>query len=190
MMEKYNLIPKILLKRIADGDHAAFRSFYDVVYPAVYQFARCFLTDGEDCKEVVSEVFYAIWKHKETLAEVENLKSWLFIVCRNEAYHFLKQKERYSFVSIDDMPVELQIDTADADFMDEEMLEIYRNAVKTLPERCKLIFMMVKEEHLKYKEIAEILSIAEGTVAQQMNIAIHKITNIVRQQYAESKHKI
>jgi RNA polymerase sigma-70 factor (ECF subfamily) len=188
-LEKYNLITKALLKQVADGDHAAFRSFYDTVYPAAYQFVRCFVTDSEDCKEVVSDVFYAIWKHKNTLAEVENLKSWLFIVCRNEAYHFLKQKERYGFVSIDDMPVELQIDTADAEFMDEEMLEIYRNAVKMLPERCKLIFLMAKEEQLKYREIAEILSITEGTVAQQMNIAIRKITNTVRQQYAESRYK-
>jgi RNA polymerase sigma-70 factor (ECF subfamily) len=189
-METHNWIPKTLLKRVADGDHAAFRSFYDVAYPAVYQFARCFLTDGEDCKEVVSEVFYAIWKHRDTLTAIDNLKSWLFIVCRNEAYHYLRQKEKYSYVSIDDMPVELHIDTTDAEFMDEEMLAIYHNAVKTLPERCKLIFLMVKEEQLKYKEIAVRLSIAEGTVAQQMNIAIRKITNIVRQQYAEARHKM
>jgi RNA polymerase sigma-70 factor (ECF subfamily) len=188
-MKKYNLLPKALLKKVADGDHNAFRAFYEIIYPIVYQFVRCFLSDKEDCREVVSEIFYVIWKYKENLMTVDNIKSWLFIVCRNEAYHFLKQKEKYSFVSIDDMPVELQIDVTDVGFIDDEMHIIYQNAVNELPERCKLIFLMAKEEHLKYREIAEILSITEGTVAQQMNNAIRKITGIVKRQYAESNHK-
>jgi RNA polymerase sigma-70 factor (ECF subfamily) len=188
-MEKYSLIPDQLLKKTAEGDHVAFRAFYDIVYPVAYQFVRCFLPDREDCREVVSEVFYVIWKHRESLVAVENIKSWLFIVCRNEVYHFLKQKEKYNFVSIDDMPVELQIDAPDAEFIDSEMLAIYRKAIEALPARCKLIFLMAKEEQMKYREIAEVLSITEGTVAQQMNNAIRKITEIVKRQYAESDRK-
>ncbi|MDR0756301.1 MAG: sigma-70 family RNA polymerase sigma factor [Tannerella sp.] len=188
-MEKYSLIPQQLLKKTAEGDHVAFRAFYDIVYPVAYRFVRCFLSESEDCREVISEVFYVIWKHRESLVAVENIKSWLFIVCRNEVYHYLKQKEKYRFVSIDDMPVELQTDAADVEFIDDEMLAVYRNAVETLPERCKLIFLMAKEEQMKYREIAEVLSITEGTVAQQMNNAIRKITETVKRQYAESSRK-
>jgi RNA polymerase sigma-70 factor (ECF subfamily) len=192
-IEKYSLIPETLLKRVTDGDHIAFGMFYEIIYPVVYRFVRCFLSGRsarEDCKEVVSEVFYVIWKQRKILLSLNNIKAWLFIVCRNEVFHFLKQKEKYSFISIDDMPVELQIDATDTGFVDEEMLLIYRNAVNGLPERCKLIFLMAKEEHLKYREIAEILSITEGTVAQQMNNAIRKITDIVKRHYAEANHKM
>jgi RNA polymerase sigma-70 factor (ECF subfamily) len=191
--EKHNLIPETLLKKVTGGDHVAFGMFYEIVYPVVYQFVRCFLSGSsarEDCREVVAEIFYIIWKQRETLSSLNNFKAWLFIVCRNEAFHFLKQKEKYRFVSIDDMPVELQIDATDAGLVDEEMLVIYRNAVNGLPERCKLIFLMAKEEHMKYREIAEILSITEGTVAQQMNSAIRKIADTVKRQYAESGCKM
>jgi RNA polymerase sigma-70 factor (ECF subfamily) len=188
-MEKYSLIPEILLKKVAGSDHAAFRAFYDIVYPVVYKFVRCFLSTSEDCREVVSEIFYVIWKHRESLVSIVNIKSWLFIISRNEAYHFLKEKEKHSYMSIDDMPVELQIDATDVDFIDEEMLAVYRRAIDELPPRCKLIFLMAKEERLKYREIAEILSITEGTVAQQINNAIRKITGIVKRQYAESNRR-
>jgi RNA polymerase sigma-70 factor (ECF subfamily) len=189
-VEKYKLVPEALLKKVSDGDHGAFRAFYEIMYPVVYRFVRCFLPAGEDCKDVVSTVFYIIWKQRETLMTLNNLKSWMFIICRNEVFYFLKQKGKYRFISIDDMLVELQIDTADAGFVDDEMLVIYRNAVNELPERCKLIFLMAKEEHMKYREIADILSITEGTVAQQMNNAMRKIAEIVRRYYAESKHKM
>ncbi|MDR1454986.1 MAG: sigma-70 family RNA polymerase sigma factor [Tannerella sp.] len=189
-VEKHKLIPEALLQSVSNGDHGAFRAFYEIVYPIVYQFVRCFLSVGEDCREVVSEVFYIIWKQRETLMTLNNIKAWMFIICRNEVFHFLKQKKKYNYVSIDDLPVELQIDTTDAWLVDDEMLAVYRNVINELPERCKLIFLMAKEEGMKYREIAETLSITEGTVAQQMNNAMRKITEIVRRHYAESKYKM
>jgi len=174
------MIRRTLLQKIADsGDPAAFRDFYDTVYPIVYQRVNIWLKNPEDCKEATSEVFYTIWKSRETLSTLDNFDSWLFIVCRNEAYRQLKMNEKYRFVSIEDLPVELEIDS-EVEFIDDEMRRIYNDAVNELPQRCKLIFLMAKEEGMKYREIADILSITEGTVAQQMSIAIRKISETVR----------
>jgi len=83
------------------------------------------------------------------------------------------------------MPVELSIQSAtiEGEMIEQEMLDTYRKAVEELPERCKLIFLMVREEKLKHKEIAQILGITEGTIEQQMNIAIKKILAVVRKHY-------
>lgn len=174
-----------LLERVAAGDRNAFRVFYDIVYPKVYQFVHYFLPNKADCEEVVSEVFYIFWERRQSLIDIRELKAWLYIVCRNEAFHYLKQKEKYTNILIDDMPVELLIDkkNIEGDIIEDEMLQVYNNAVTKLPERCKLIFLMIREEHLKYKEVAQILSITEGTVEQQMNIAIRKIVAIVEIHY-------
>jgi len=177
------LIPETLLDDLIAGRQTAFRLFYDMAYPVVYKYVRLYISDSEDCKDVVSEVFYMIWKNRHNLLSVNNFKSWLFIVSRNEAFHFLKKKEKYRFVSIDDMPIELQIDVSEANFIDAEMLAVYQDAVNALPERCKMIFLLAKEENMKYREIAEICSVTEGTVAQQMNIAIRKITETVKRHY-------
>jgi RNA polymerase sigma-70 factor (ECF subfamily) len=174
-----------LLKEIIAGSRDAFRTFYDIAYPVIYRFAHYFISGKEDCEEVVSEVFYTVWKQRNTLLSIENINAWLYIICRNEAYRYLKQKERYVCISIDEMPVELQVNASEADreMIEEEMFAVYNSAIAELPERCKLIFLMVREDCLKYKEIAEILSITEGTVAQQMNHAIHKIVAVVKKQY-------
>jgi RNA polymerase sigma-70 factor (ECF subfamily) len=184
-MKDPNFIPEALVKQIVSGDQVAFRSFYDRVYPTVYRFIHYFLFNKNDCEDVVSEVFYIIWKQRETLLSIRDIKAWLYIVSRNEVYSFLKQKEKSLHVSIDDIAVELYIDTTaiDGKLIEEDMLKVYNSAIAELPERCKLIFLMVREEHLKYREIAEILSISEGTVEQQMHIAIRKIVEIVKKHY-------
>ena len=60
------------------------------------------------------------------------------------------------------------------------MTGIIENALNQLPQRCKLIFLMLKEENLKYKEVADILGISEKTVQAQQIIAKKKLTEIVR----------
>lgn len=184
-MKETDFISEVLIKHIVAGDREAFRLFYDIAYPIVYRFSRYFLSNKNDCEEVVSEVFYIIWKQRDHLLSIKDLKAWLYIVSRNEAYHYLKQKERYFNISIDDIPIELYVDigTIDGKLIEDEMLKVYNTAVAELPERCKLIYLMVREERLKYKEIAHILSISEGTVEQQMNIAIRKIITVVKKHY-------
>ena len=180
-----NFISEITLKKISLGDHIAFREFYDMTYNTVYRFISYFLQNKEDCEETVSEVYYIIWKQREGLMEIVDFKSWLYVVCRNEAFHCVKQKNKYTNLLIDDIPIELFVDTTSVEGMmiEEEMLKIYDVAIAELPERCKLIFLMVREEGLRHKEIASILSITEGTIEQQMNIAIKKIVAVVRKYY-------
>lgn len=180
-----NFISKNLLRLVMSGDRKGFRSFYDITYPFIYRFTYYFLPNKTDCEEVVSEIYYTIWKQKKQLLTIQDLKAWLYTVSRNEAFHYIKQKKKYAGISIDDLPIELSVhtDSIDEQLIEKEMLHVYNEAISDLPERCKLIFLMVREERLKYKEIAEILSIKEGTIEQQMNIAIRKIITAVRKRY-------
>ncbi|MDR1402073.1 MAG: RNA polymerase sigma-70 factor [Tannerellaceae bacterium] len=181
-MTQSGFIPASIINATASGDRRAFRSFYDMAYPAVYRFVNYFLINKGEANDIVSEVFYIIWKRRESLLRIQDIKAYLYITCRNEVYHHLKQKEKYRNISIDDMGIDLSIEstTIDERLIEEDMLKVYNAAIAQLPERCKLVFLMVREENLKYKEIAKILSITEGTVEQQMNIAIRKIMAVVK----------
>ncbi|MGL4493352.1 MAG: RNA polymerase sigma factor, partial [Tannerellaceae bacterium] len=79
------------------------------------------------------------------------------------------------------MPVSFSLRNEESDdsLVESEMMDVFYKAVDQLPERCKLIFLMVRVDQLKYKEVAEILSISVGTIEQQMNIAIKRVTDSV-----------
>lgn len=66
---------------------------------------------------------------------------------------------------------------------EHEMMQVYRFAVNKLPERCRNVFLMVREQKLSHKEVSEIMGITPGTIEVQMNIAIKKITTVVKAYY-------
>ena len=76
--------------------------------------------------------------------------------------------------------------TPEQEILDNELKKIIELAINSLPEKCRLIFFMVREENMTYKEVAQILSISDRTVHAQMCIAIRKI-GIVIQEYRTGK---
>ncbi len=69
-------------------------------------------------------------------------------------------------------------------------------AVDSLPRQCKIIFNLIKEEGLKYKEVAEILNLSSRTVETQLVRAMKKLDKILApylsssQKHSQSKVKI
>lgn len=57
----------------------------------------------------------------------------------------------------------------------EEVFRQIRQAVNDLPPRCRLIFKLIKEDGLRYKEVAEILHLSIKTVEAQMAIALRRV---------------
>ena len=50
-----------------------------------------------------------------------------------------------------------------------------QKSIDELPPRCKMIFKLVREDGLKYKEVAQILNISVNTIDAQMAIAVKRI---------------
>ena len=56
-----------------------------------------------------------------------------------------------------------------------EMFRRVKEAIGELPPRCQLIFKLIKEDGLKYREVAELLGLSLKTIENQMTIALKKI---------------
>ena len=51
--------------------------------------------------------------------------------------------------------------------------------IQKLPPKCRLIFKLVKEDRLRYNEIARLLNISVKTIDNQMAIALKKISSAI-----------
>ncbi|WP_347394457.1 sigma factor-like helix-turn-helix DNA-binding protein, partial [Parabacteroides leei] len=58
--------------------------------------------------------------------------------------------------------------------------------VESLPEKCREIFILGREERLSYKEIAQVKEISVKTVENQMGIALKKIREYITSRANES----
>ena len=178
---------KNLLSSVSSDGRGAFERFYNLYYDQVFRFAYYCLGEKEACKEVVSDVFSSIWKSKARLKEIDNIDTYLYITVRNEALRHISRSNSVNKIQMDQLysfePEEEA--TPEGMLESQEMRELFNLAIDELPEKCRLIFLMIREEGLSTKEVAKILSIQESTVRVQMKIAVEKLIKRLKSDFPD-----
>ena len=125
-----------------------------------------YIYDLDDAKNIVHEVFLSVWEKFENFPEGTSYKSYLYTAVKNKSLNFIRDKKKH--VILDDLgdqgPIEenLTLETAEL----EKEIEM---ALQSLPEKCREVFELNRQEGLKYAEIAEKLNISIKTVEAQMS---------------------
>lgn len=166
-----------LQQRIAQfDDQSAYKELFSLFYKSLQQFAYSFVRSHETAEEIVSDVFMKVWKKRAGLSRIQNLKLYLFISTKNSALNYLRSQKK-PLVPAEQYQVQLQSIYFDPEklMLTAEMMGRVQKAIADLPPRCQLIFKLVKEDGLKYKEVAELLHLSLKTVENQMSTAIKKI---------------
>lgn len=159
-------------------DSRAFRLLFEALYPELMRFALYYVKSRETAEELIQDVFLKIWQIRATLLTILNFRAYLFTTTRNLCLNYLKRKSQSVPVQFDGVNewelVELGDDAQQAlELMD--MQQRISSAVTTLPPQCRLIFQLVKEQGLSYREVADLLTISPRTVDTQIGIALKKI---------------
>jgi RNA polymerase sigma-70 factor, Bacteroides expansion family 1 len=157
-------------------DMKAYRRLYELLYERLFWFSYSFVKSREVAEEIVSDVFIKIWNIRDELRSVDNLTVYLYIIAKNCSLNYITKKYRYPQVSLDDIQFEVVSNINPEElYISAELGKKIREVIAQLPTQCRFIFQMVREDGLKPKEVAEILSIAEMTVRNQLTIAARKI---------------
>lgn len=174
-----------LLKKISAGNETAFRQLYHHFYKKLLQFAFALVKQKEVAEELVEDVFIKFWKNRYAAESIRNVKVYLYTAAKNTCLNYLSSKMHENITRpFDAINIEL------AGTLSPDQILIYREtyakikkAIETLPPRCKMIFKLIREDGLKYKEVAEILNLSLSTVETQMTIAIRRISFIIKEDF-------
>lgn len=170
-----------LLVKVSQGNRLAFAAFFDIYSHNVYRFAGYFIRNDEVCEEIVSDVFINIWNSRHKLPEIENLENYLFIITRNISFNYLDKESRQPVTAGEPFP-ESRIENTnpERELLYKETEQLIYEAISKLPERCRTVFLLSREEKMKYHQIAQALSISEKTVHAQMVTALKKLNESLR----------
>ena len=157
-----------------------FEKLYKLYYPKMFAFAKNYVPVNEDAENIVHDVFLTLWQRKEEIEISFTLTTYLFTLVKNRCLNFLRHKlieEEYNSQMKEELGFKLYaLEAFDYSYQSEEELqEIIRRALDTLPERCREIFIKSRIEGLKYKEISDELGISVNTVENQMVTALKKL---------------
>jgi RNA polymerase sigma-70 factor (family 1) len=169
---------KELVSRIAaSDDNEAYKKLFLHYYPRLLSFSYAITRNRQSSEEAVSDVFLNIWTLRATLPRISNFHLYLYISTKNVSINYLARQKRTQSFSLDDVKTELTSLSYDPEqlLITTEMFRRICAAVQNLPPKCRLIFKLVKEDGLRYKEVAELLNLSVKTVENQMAIALRKL---------------
>ena len=159
-------------------DHQAYNELFLALFPDIFRFASGFVRSKNMAEEIISDVFIKIWEKRRDLELIVNLKVYCYVIVKNLAQQYLKNQKRHSTVNIDDFSGSLPDVYINPEqlMISSEMVDFIQKAIDALPAQCKMVFILIKENDFKYKEVAEILGISVKTVENHLAIALKKIS--------------
>ncbi len=163
---------------IWDVDAKEFEIVFKSHYVKLSLYANRFINDIDISKEIASDSLTFLWEKRGTLSFTSSVTAYLYKMVQNKCMNYIKhQRIENEYVNymirnklLDEIP---EHDTNP--YHEKELAEQIRQAIDTLPEKCKLVFEMSRFEYLKNKEIAERLNISQNTVERHITIALEKL---------------
>jgi RNA polymerase sigma-70 factor (family 1) len=162
-----------------DSDSKSFEVLFHELNPRLIKFCTLYVHYQQVAEEIVSDVFVKCWMDRAQMREVLKPETYLFIAVKNHALNYNKRFSSMQIVNIDDHPGGTQLVNSaspELELEKKELLFKMDQAISSLPKQCGIIFRLIKENGMKYKEVAEILNISPRTVHTQMLRAMKKMT--------------
>jgi RNA polymerase sigma-70 factor (family 1) len=178
---------QVLLNRIQyHNDQQAFKQFYHLLFFKLYQFSYSYVSSKESAEELVNDVFLGLWEKRATFDTINNIQVYLYVAVKNASLNYLRSHRMPLPVSVDDLHVDhfYFATNPELTMINRELRMKLHEAIDQLPPRCKVIFKLVKEDGLSYKDVASILDISPKTVDSQLCLALKKLASLLQPIYS------
>jgi len=175
-----------IVNAIAINDsYIAYKKLFGLLFPSIKRFSYSLLKSPEQAEEVASDVMITIWRKRKTIASISNIRVYAFVIAKNLSLNILKKNSGGRIVSLDDVSINLRINNSTPEWIliNDELRKSLDDAINGLPAQCKIIFRLVKEDGLSYKEVSEILDISTKTVDSQLVIANKRLSVAIRKEF-------
>lgn len=161
---------KDLQQRSMSGDQAAFAEIFQLYKFKLYGFTLRLTGSPETAEDVVQNVFLKLWQDRHLLGEIDNLGGYIYRMAQNQVINGWKRmaKETILIRRLLTGQPDFSPSTPETELAYKEMERSFRQAIDKLPAQQKKVFLLSREEGLKYDEIAQRLQISPGTVKNHM----------------------
>jgi RNA polymerase sigma-70 factor (ECF subfamily) len=168
----------------AQDDYRAFQKIFVSTYKSLCSYSNKVVKSRELAEEIVDDVFFSLWHNRKRIRITSSFQSYLLTSVRNKSLDELR-KAKHGRVTLLDIATTVPCGQSIAYeklIYDELNLRI-EAAVTGLPTQCRIIFLMSREQDLKYKEIASALNISIKTVDTQIGRALKHLRKHVPQNF-------
>lgn len=159
---------------ISEGDKNAFSEFFEIYYTKLVSFSNSILNDKGISEDVVSEVLTNLLMDKKRIFRMKNFEAYLYTAVKNKSITKINKLKRE--LRIED-PEEVNKHfiysiTPHQLLEEQELSYLIESLVDNLPKKRKMVFRLIREDGLTYRQVGEIMEISERTVEVHLKLAI------------------
>lgn len=169
-----------LLRRVQNGEEAAFELLYERHQARVYRYALRMSGSPEIADDVVQEVFLALIRGARGFDPAAGaLGSYLYGMARNLLFQQLRSP------AVDELEDDALVTESDPleGLEQAEQVERVRQALASLPAHYREAVVLCEMEEMSYAEVAEMLGVAVGTVRSRL----HRARAILAEKLSEER---
>ena len=172
-----------IIELIKNGNIEAFNRLFMDTYHQLYFHCRKFISDPDDAKDLIQNVYLRFWERRLEIDINISVYAYLLKAIQNESLNHIRSKKTINSLSDPEIEKESNFNYGESNFNSpesnleiNELEQITLKAINSLPDKCKIIFMLSRNEGLKNQEIADKLDISVRTVETQ----IYRALKIIR----------
>jgi RNA polymerase sigma-70 factor, ECF subfamily len=152
-----------LIRAAAAGDLGAFESLVRAYQEPVWRFLRRLLGDAGVAEDVAQETFLRVFRRLPTFAFEAKFSTWVFQIARNAGVDELRSvRRRIRLASLTRPPPAVGMPEARAEI---------DAALASLPVDLREAILLIEVLGLRYREVARVLGVPEGTVKSRVSSA-------------------
>ena len=168
----------LTFKKIKEGDIQAFEALFRSYYEPLCRYACHFIENMETAEEIVQDLFYALWKDRQSLQIFTSVNGYLYRSVKNRALQQLEKiRIRDAYLETYTENTTIEASTPQEELEYKELEQQIQEILHHLPERRQKIFYMNRMEGKKYNEIAQELHISVKTVEADISKALRELRN-------------
>lgn len=175
-MKREDLTDAELINLLKADDERALYNLYNRYWDRLLQVAVQRLENLEESQELVQDIFIRLWDRRKEIELKYSLATYLSVavkyqvINRMDKQHRKRQRENATLLAVaytSASPEEILVE--------KELWARLEATIEQLPEKCRIVYRMSRDEGKTHKQIAEALDISESTVEKHIIKALKNI---------------
>lgn len=147
----------------------------------LYWHVRRLVVHHEDANDVLQNVFIKVWTYLDNFREESNLYTWMYRIATNEALTFIEKEKKRTSVSLSDHETGLANRlTAEKGFDANKLEWRLQQAIQSLPEKQRVVFLLRYYDEMPYEEMSGVLETSVGALKASYHHAVKKVEEFLK----------
>jgi RNA polymerase sigma-70 factor (ECF subfamily) len=166
-----------IVEWILKGEKSLYESLMRKYNLRLYRVSMSIINDDMEAEDIMQTVYINAYQQLAKFQNRSSFGTWITRILINESLLRKKKIIKHQEALMKNTDNEYHNDTPLNSLMNKELKAILENAVSTLPEKYRMVFVMREIQEMSTNETMEVLNLGESNVKIRLNRAKEMLRN-------------